>query len=104
MFLAREYAYSIHEILPPWVSRNSCTGWVPGCDVINEGLSLQTMVVLVSVGSGTTRTPVRNKQNPKLTCLLRPEHLREASDEAEPCPNPTTQVPPIAGTGRVPQY
>ncbi len=49
------------------------------------------MVILVSGGSGTTRTPVRTKQNPKLTCLLRPEHLREALDEHEPCTNPTTQ-------------
>ncbi len=27
----------------PWVSRNSCTLWVPGCDVTTEGLSLQTI-------------------------------------------------------------
>ncbi len=54
------------------------------------------MVVLVSDGSGTTRTPVRNKQTPKLTCLLRPEHLREASDEHELCTNPTTQVRPFS--------
>ncbi len=26
-------------------------------------------------GSGTSRTPVRNKQTPKSTCLLRAEHL-----------------------------
>ena len=26
----------------PWVSRNSCTCWVPRWDVTNEGLSLQT--------------------------------------------------------------
>ncbi len=27
----------------PWVSRNSCTWWVPRCDVTNEGLSLKTI-------------------------------------------------------------
>ncbi len=29
--------------MTPWVSRNSCTRWVPGCDVTTEGLSLQTI-------------------------------------------------------------
>ena len=29
----------------PWVSRNSCTRWVPGCNVTNEGFSLQTIAV-----------------------------------------------------------
>ncbi len=27
----------------PWVSRNSCTGWVPGGDVTTKGLSFQTI-------------------------------------------------------------
>ena len=27
----------------PWVSRNSCIRWVPGCDVTTEGLSLHTI-------------------------------------------------------------
>ncbi len=29
--------------LSPWINRNSCTRWVPGYDVTNEGLSLQTI-------------------------------------------------------------
>ncbi len=32
------------------------------------------MVVLVSEGSGTSRTPVRNKQTLRLICLFTPKH------------------------------
>ena len=39
---------------------------------------VRPMAVLVSVGSVTPRTTVRNKQTPRLTCLLTPEHLRRA--------------------------
>ncbi len=48
------------------------------------------MVVLVSGSSGTTRTPVRNKQTPKLTCLLRPEQLGRARTLPEPDDTCTT--------------
>ncbi len=29
--------------ISPCVNRNSCTQWIPGCDVTNEGLALQTI-------------------------------------------------------------
>ena len=32
-----------HTISPPSVSRNSCACWVPGCDVTDDRLSLQTI-------------------------------------------------------------
>ena len=42
------------------------------------------LAVLVSEVSVTSRTPVRNKQTPKLTCLLTPEHLGRARTMHEP--------------------
>ena len=66
----------------------------------NRSRPFQTMVVLVSEGSGTSRTPVRHKWTTKLTWILKPEHLREASDEHEPCTNPTTQVRPMGKSSR----
>ncbi len=82
----RNRDYMIHTLIQPSL-------WLAHVEPLRQGHSW--LVVLVSEGSGTTRTPVRNKQNPKLTCLWRPEHLREASDEHEPCTNPTTQVRPL---------
>ncbi len=34
---------SVQVTVSPWVSRNYCTRWIPGCDVTNEGLPLQTI-------------------------------------------------------------
>ena len=42
------------------------------------------MAVLMSAGSCTSQTPVRNKQTPRLTCLLRPEHLGQGRTVHEP--------------------
>ena len=48
------------------------------------------LAVLVSEGSVTSRTPVRNKQTPKLTCLLTPEHLGRGRTVHEPDHTSTT--------------
>ncbi len=57
---------------------------------IMDGLSGSPLTVLVSEGSVTRRTPVRNKQKTRSICLLTPEHPREASDEHEPNHTSTT--------------
>ena len=46
-------------------------------------------------GFGHYAYPCEKQAEPEVNMLLRPEHLREASDEHEPCRNPTTQVWPI---------
>ncbi len=48
------------------------------------------LAVLVSDGSVTLRTPVRNKQTLKLTCLLTPEHLGRGQTIQEPYHTSTT--------------
>ncbi len=50
-------AYSRRDCeLHTLVSRNSCTRWVPGFDVMNEGLSLQTI-------AGCRTGPTSSKAN-----------------------------------------
>ncbi len=55
-----------------------------------EPSSVNLLAILVSGGSVTSRTPLRNKYIPTLTCLLRPEHLGRGRTMPEPNHTSTT--------------